>query len=183
MRTIRIKIYGYGGELTAGTLSDDAYMDMLDYDSENGIQSLEWYEMDDLVHAYGVHPDGAVIEVIDVDTDEVIYEGELGELNGDPFDLDELYFEPTEDNIIVCLNSEKGLFFDGTIELGDDDEFDIENIKLTLKDILIEDEGQDLSVGHEIVNEVTYNGEEIDNMGGETRGKSFDVHFFPKYEQ
>lgn len=182
MKKINIRMYGYGGEVTAGTLSDQEYMEVLDYDSEHGVQDLEWYEFDDLVHAYGVSPDSATIVVEDVESGEVLYEGELGELNDDPFEVDELYFEPTDENMILCFNSEKGEFFNGDIELSDDEEFDINNIKLHLSDILIEDENQDLSISYEIINMVTYNEEEVDNMGGETNGKSFDVNFFPRYE-
>ena len=182
MKKINIRMYGYGGEVTAGILSDEDYMEVLDYDSEHGVQDLEWYEFDDLVHAYGVSPDGATIVVEDVESGEVLYDGELGELNDDPFEVDELYFEPTDENIILCFNHEKGEFFNGTIELGEDEEFDINNIKLHLNDVLVEDESQDLSVAYEVINIVTYNDEEIENMGGDTNGKSFDVNFFPRYE-
>ena len=77
MKKIEIKLYGYGGELTAGTLSDEQYEEFVDNED---IQSLDWYEIDDLFHAHGCSPSGSKIQVIDSDG-KVIYDDDIYELN------------------------------------------------------------------------------------------------------
>jgi hypothetical protein len=172
MKKIEIKLYGYGGELTAGTLSDEQYEEFVDNED---IQSLDWYEIDDLFHAHGCSPSGSKIQVIDSDG-KVIYDDDIYELEYDVYDYKECYFTSEDTNIMLCYHSEKGVFFDGVIELGDNEEFDFDNLTLLLNDVIVND--NDDEVGYEVISMVTYKGEEVDNLGEGTNGKSFDSHLF-----
>ena len=176
MKKIEIKLYGYGGELTAGTLSDEQYEEFADNED---IYSLDWYEIDDLAHAYGCSPSESKIQVINSDG-KVIYDDSIRnlvyELEYDVYDYKECYFTSEDTNIMLCYHSEKGVFFDGVIELGDNEEFDFDNLTLLLNDVIVND--NDDEVGYEVISMVTYKGEEVDNLGEGTNGKSFDSHLF-----
>ena len=63
------------------------------------------------------------------------------------------------------FSSEKGTFFDGTIETTGD--FDVKKLKIQINEY---------PNGEDIIDGVTYDGEEVDNEGGDTNGKGYSAH-------
>ena len=191
-RTYKISMWGYGGEKVMGTVDRKIYdyfkhrrLDLSDYawDSdyadENNIPeemqpfpSGSWYECDGMGHAGGVSRNAGTLQIED-ENGEVIYERSLDDLDGgdDSPELecnDEVWIGSQPDGTVVFLgnSNEKGTFFEADIPLTMP--FDI--TKLTL--------GYDEIDGEEIVNYVNYDGEDIDNWGGSTDGKSSDFGFY-----
>jgi hypothetical protein len=194
-RTYKISMWGYGGEKVMGTVDRKIYdyfksrrLDLSDYawDSdyaeENNIPEEmqpfpagSWYECDNLAHASGVNRDAGTLQIED-ETGETVYERQLDGLTGfneeepDPeFDCnDEVWIDQEEAGTVVFLgdSNEKGTFFEGEIELTQP--FDI--TKLTL--------GYDEIDGEPIINAVLYDGEDIDNWGSSTDGKSSSFGFY-----
>jgi hypothetical protein len=194
-RTYKITMWGYGGEKVMGTVDRKIYdyfksrrLDLSDYawDSdyadENNIPedmqpfpSGSWYECDGLAHAYGVNRDAGTLQIED-ENSETVYERQLDDLTGfndeDPepeFECnDEVFVEQETPGTVVFLGSsnEKGTFFEGEIELVAP--FDITKLVL----------GYDEIDGEPIINAVLYDGEQIDNWGGNTDGKSSDFGFY-----
>lgn len=82
---------------------------------------------------------------------------------GDPKPLD----DGTIPNpyVMYAMSVEKGSFFDGTITLTRP--FDVTKIKI---------ESTEYPNGDNIIHSVSYDGEEIDNEGGDTRGKSMNAY-------
>jgi len=194
-RTYKISLWGYGGEKVMGTVDQEIYdyfkqrrLDLNDYawdsdyaDENNIPEEMQpfpagsWYECDNLAHAHGVNRDAGTLQIED-ETGETVYERQLDGLTGfseeDPepeFDCnDEVWIDQEDAGTVVFLgdSNEKGTFFEGEIELTQP--FDI--TKLTL--------GYDEIDGEPIINSVLYDGEEIDNWGGSTDGKSSSFGFY-----
>lgn len=187
-RTYRISMWGYGGEKVMGTvdraawdycmanqvdLSDiawnsEAHVDM-DLDADQlPFQPGNWYECDSMGHTNGVSRDAGTVQIED-ENGETVYEHELGEFDYDQPcpDMccdDEIWIGSRKKGEIVFIGSsnEKGTFFEGEIELTAP--FDITKLEIHYEEF----------DGEEIVNAVYYDGEEIDNFGGSTDGKSSD---------
>jgi len=194
-RTYKISMWGYGGEKVMGTVSREIYdyfksrrLDLSDYAwnsdyaEENNIPEAmqpfpagSWYECDNLAHASGVNRDAGTLQIED-ETGATVYERQLESLTGfneeDPepeFDCnDEVWIDRESPGTVVFLGSsnEKGIFFEADLELTAP--FDITKLVL----------GYDEIDGEPIVNCVTYDGEDIDNWGGSTDGKSSDFGFY-----
>jgi len=192
-RTYKINMWGYGGETVMGTVDRKIYdyfksrrLDLSDYawnsdyaeehnipEDMQPFPSGSWYECDGMGHAHGVARNAGTLQILD-ENDEVVYERSLEELTGwedDEPQLDcneEVFIGEKPDGTVVFIgrSNEKGTFFESEIELKAP--FDI--TKLTL--------GYDEIDGEEIVNYVNYDGEDIDNWGGNTDGKSSDFGFY-----
>jgi len=191
-RTYKISMWGYGGEKVMGTVSREIYdyfkhrrLDLSDYawdsdyaDENNIPEDMQpfppgsWYECDNMGHAGGVSRNAGTLQIED-ENGEVVFERSLEELDGgdDSPELecnDEVWIGSQPDGTVVFLgnSNEKGTFFEADIPLTMP--FDI--TKLTL--------GYDEIDGEEIVNYVNYDGEDIDNWGGSTDGKSSDFGFY-----
>ena len=186
-RTYKISMWGYGGERVMGTVSREAW----DYCNDNQVdlsdiswnsdaaedmnldpdklpfQPGSWYECDNIAHTNGVSRDSGSIQIED-ENGETILEKELGEWDDEDapeFEcLDESWIGSQTKGTIVFIGSsnEKGTFFEGDIELTAP--FDIRKLKLCYEEV----------DGEEIVSSVVYAGEDIDNYGGSTDGKSSD---------
>jgi hypothetical protein len=191
-RTYKIQMWGYGGEKVMGTVDRKIYdyfrarrLNLSDYawdsdyaDDNNIPEEMQpfppgsWYEGDSMAHAHGASRDLSTLQITD-ENDEVVYERRIDEMCGDD---DEPEFSCGDE---VCINekpagtvvfignsNEKGTFFEGEIPLKQP--FDITKLILSYDDI----------DGEEIINHVEYDGEEIDNWGGSTDGKSSDFGFY-----
>ena len=85
-------------------------------------------------------------------------------------EYEDKYFPKEDVNCIVCCSQEKGNFFSGEIEI--DGDFDPAKLRI----VMHEDVGlEDCYLYGNLIGEITYDGEEIDNWGGDTTGKSFDI--------
>lgn len=189
-RTYKISMWGYGGEKVMGTTTQEVW----DYCSDNQIDLQDiawnseaaedmgldedklpfppgsWYECDDMGHISGVSRDSGTLQIED-ENGEVVFERSLDDCDGgdDSPELccnDEVWVGSRKKGEIVFVGSsnEKGTFFEGEFELKQP--FNIEKLELHYDDF----------DGEDIVNAVYYDGEEIDNWGGSTDGKSSDFN-------
>jgi len=192
-RTYKITMWGYGGEKVMGTVDRKIYdyfkqrrLDLSDYawDSDYAEEhnipedmqpfpSGSWYECDGMGHASGVSRNAGTLQIDDENGDTVFQKSLEDITGGDDNEPewecnDEVWIGSQPDGTVVFLGSsnEKGTFFEADLELKMP--FDI--TKLTL--------GYDEIDGEEIVNAVRYDGEDIDNWGGSTDGKSSDFGFY-----
>ncbi len=188
-RTYKISMWGYGGEKVMGRVDAKAWdycmehqVDLVDiawnYEAceEMGLdeESLpftpgSWYECDGMAHVNGVSRNAGTIQIEDENGDTV-FEKSLEDCDGCEDSpqwscQDEVWVGMAKKGEVVFIGSsnEKGTFFEGEIELRAP--FDIEKLELYYDEV----------DGEEIVNCVYYDGEEIDNNGGSTDGKSSDM--------
>lgn len=190
-RTYKISLWGYGGEKVMGTVNQEVWdycMDNqvnlqdiawnYDVEEEMGLDPDmlpfppgSWYECDDMAHVNGVSRDAGTIQIEDENGNE-IFQKSLNDCDGGSEDSptwccnDEVWVGMKKKGEIVFIGSsnEKGTFFEGDINLKAP--FNIELLELHYDEI----------DGEEIVNAVYYDGEEIDNYGGSTDGKSSDFN-------
>jgi hypothetical protein len=193
-RTYSISLWGYGGEKVMGTVDRVVFdyfkhrrLDLsefawgYDYAEDNNIpEDMQpfppgsWYECDNLAHVSGVSRESGTVQISD-ETGTTVFEKSLGDIIGGGCDgepdwccNDEAWVGMCDvGNVVFVGNSnEKGTFFEGEIHLREP--FDIEKLELHYDEV----------DGEEIVNCVYYDGEEIENNGGSTNGKSSDFGFF-----
>lgn len=192
-RTYRVSMWGYGGEKVMGTVDRKIYdyfknrrLDLSDYawDSEYASEHDipeemqpfppgSWYDCDNMAHENGVSRNAGTLRIED-ENDNVVYERSFddiagGDDNEPEWDCgDEIWIDEQPPGTVVFIgnSNEKGTFFESEIELKSP--FDI--TKLTLFHNEID--------GEEIVNAVKYDGEDLDNWGGNTDGKSSDFGFY-----
>jgi hypothetical protein len=189
-RTYKISMWGYGGEKVMGTVSKEIW----DYCNSNQVDLSEiawsdedtvqedmgldldmlpfppgsWYECDDMGHINGVSRDAGTIQIEDENGNTVL-ERSLDSVDGTDIGLccsDEVWAGSKPKGTVVFIGSsnEKGTFFEGEIELRAP--FDIEKLELNYDEF----------DGEDIITSVTYDGEDIDNFGGSTDGKSSDMN-------
>jgi hypothetical protein len=187
-RNYKVSMWGYGGERVMGTTTQEVW----DYCNNNQVNLSDlawnydacedmgldedmlpfppgsWYECDDMAHVSGVSRDAGTIQIED-ENGATVFEKSLDECDGceDSPEWccdDEVWIGMRKKGEIVFVGSsnEKGTFFEGEIELTAP--FDITKLELHYEEV----------DGEEIVNSVYYDGEEIDNNGGSTDGKSSD---------
>jgi hypothetical protein len=187
-RTYKISMWGYGGERVMGRVSQEEW----DYCMENQVDLSDvawnsnaaedmgldedklpfppgsWYECDGFAHTNGVSRDAGTLQIED-ENGETVVEKSLEDCDGcdDSPELeriDEVYLGQFKKGDIIFIGSsnEKGTFFEADLELKAP--FDIEKLTLLIEEV----------DGEEIISGVTYDGEEIDNYGGSTDGKSSD---------
>jgi hypothetical protein len=132
-----------------------------------------WYEGDDMAHANGVARNAGTLQITD-ENGETIYERSLDDISGGADDEpewacgDEVWIDekPTGTVVFIGNSNEKGTFFEAEIPLKQP--FDITKLTLCYDEI----------DGEELINRVEYDGEEIDNWGGNTSGKSSDFGMY-----
>ena len=192
-RTYKISMWGYGGEKTMGTVDRKIYdyfkhrrLDLSDYawdsdyaDENNIPEEMQpfppgsWYECDNMAHAHGVSRNAGTLQIED-ENGEVIYERSLEDCDGGSDDSpewscnDEVWIDEKPAGTIVFIgnSNEKGTFFEAELPLTMP--FDITKLTLNYDEI----------DGEELVNGVEYDGEDIDNWGGNTDGKSSDFGMY-----
>jgi len=192
-RTYKINMWGYGGEYVMGTVDRKIYdyfkhrrLDLGDfawdsgYAEENNIPEEMWpfppgsyYECDDMGHIHGVDRAAGTLQ-IDDEYGETVYQRELSDISGDEEDDpqwgggEEVWItsQPAGSVVFLGVSNEKGTFFEGDIPLNTP--FDIS--KLTIS--------YDEFDGNDIITGVEYDGESVDNYGGDTNGKSSDFGFY-----
>jgi hypothetical protein len=187
-RTYKVSMWGYGGERVMGTTTQEVWdycnnnqVDLSDvawnYDACEDMGLDEdllpfppgsWYECDDMAHVSGVSRDAGTIQIED-ETGKTVFEKSLDDCDGceDSPEWccdDEVWIGMRKKGEIVFVGSsnEKGTFFEGEIELTAP--FDITKLELHYDEI----------DGEELVTSVVYDGQDIDNNGGSTDGKSSD---------
>jgi hypothetical protein len=131
-----------------------------------------WYEGDDMGHASGVSRNAGTLQIEDENGD-IVFQKSFDDFDyeeGEPDWCchDEVWIDSQPPGTVVFIgnSNEKGTFFEADLPLKAP--FDITKLEL----------GYDEIDGEEIVNRVKYDGEEIDNWGGSTDGKSSDFGFY-----
>ena len=189
-RTYNISMWGYGGEIVMGkidrkifdyfkhrrlSVSDFAWN--YDYAEENNIpedmwpfEPGSWYECDDFAHSNGADRESGTLQIED-ENGENIVERSLEDIDGTDIELccdNEAWITMAGPGEVVFIgrSNEKGTFFEGQIDLTTP--FKPEKLCLTYDEI----------DGTEFIHSVTYDGDDIDNNGGCTDGKSSDFGFF-----
>ena len=189
-RTYTVSIWGYGGEKVMGTTTQEVWdycmanqVDLSDlaWDSdaaeEMGLDPDllpfppgSWYECDSMGHVSGASRDAGTLQVLD-ENGETVFEKSLDDCDGcddspELFCDDEVWIGSRSKGEIVFVGSsnEKGTFFEGEIELTAP--FDITKLGMHYDEF----DGEDIVTG------LTYNGEDIDNNGYGTDGKSSDFN-------
>ena len=188
-RTYKVSMWGYGGETVMGTVSREIY----DYFKENKLSVSDfawdydyaeakeipedmwpfepgaWHECDDLCHVNGVSMNAGHIQVDDENGNE-IFNRELDSLDGTDIELsiEGEYWTGMIDEGVVFLgrSNEKGTFFDAELLLTLP--FDPAKLCIFRDDV----------EGEEIAYRIAYDGEELENWGGSTDGKSSDFYFY-----
>ena len=174
-----IRISGYGSELTIGSVTEEEKeilsnpdKELIDIVNEDLEEVSFWAEIDDQFHCFGV-TEPFTINITDENGNELynITDETKFDYDTDEFELVEGVCPTIDDtkDLLICYSGEKGEFFLGHVEL--DGEFDLTKLKIVISDIEV---GDSFYFG-EIMSNVLYDGEEIDNCGGDTTGKSFDV--------
>ena len=191
-RTYKISMWGYGGEKVMGTVSREVW----NYCMENQVDLADiawnsdacddmdldedllpfppgsWYECDDMGHISGVSRDAGTLQIED-EQGNTIFEKSFDDIMGGACDGepdwccdDEVWIGSRKKDEVVFVGSsnEKGTFFEGEIELKAP--FDITKLELHYDEF----------DGEEIITSVVYDGEDIDNWGGSTDGKSSDMN-------
>jgi hypothetical protein len=188
-RTYKISMWGYGGEKVMGTVSKESW----DYCMDNQVDLSDiawnsdaaedldldedmlpfspgnWYDCDGMAHVNGVSRGAGTLQIEDENGDTVL-EKSLDDIDGCSDNspewscTDESWIGSRKKGEVVFIgtSNEKGTFFEADLELTAP--FDITKLVLCYEEV----------DGEEIVNGVTYDGEDVDNWGGSTDGKSSD---------
>lgn len=188
-RTYKISMWGYGGEKVMGTVDkavwdycNDNQVDLSEiaWGDEDTVEDMgldldmmpfspgSWYECDDMGHINGVSRDAGTIQIED-ESGNTVLERSLDSIDGTDIGLccsDEVWAgsKPKGTVVFIGTSNEKGTFFEGEIELRAP--FDITKLELNYDEF----------DGEDIITSVTYDGEDIDNFGGSTDGKSSDMN-------
>jgi hypothetical protein len=177
MKKITISIGGYGGEYTVGSLTTEQAFYWLEKDDDELCEHITdpdpdfieneawvgyWHDKDDVIHSYGASENNLRIR-INFGEEEHVYEN-LTEFE-DIFEMNEVYFENLEEcAYLVCYAGEKGVFWEGEIEVEDDVVFNIDDFTIMTNDLF----------GERFVTSIQYKGEELEDGGAGTTGKSFE---------
>jgi hypothetical protein len=194
-RTYRVRLWGYGGEYVMGTVDRKIYdyfkqrrLDVSefawdgDYAETNNIpEDMQpfypgnWHDCDNMGHCWGVDRSAGTIQVDD-ENGNTVYEKSLEDIVGYDEENpepewtcgDEVWIDsqPAGSVVFIGTSSEKGTFFEADIEL----KMPFDPSKLSLQ--------YDEIDGNEIITSVSYDGEELNNDGGDTNGKSTDFGFY-----
>ena len=179
-KKIELVVGRWGYELTMEEFTPIQYKKITEFALKNDINVEEvflqhigevldtgndWYDFDSLGHYYGASSPDCTLKVFNEKREL------LEEYNVDDIEYNEVISKIEEDmnNILVTyVSSEKGNLKTFELELKDNEEFDIKNLKLEVNVILTPNNV------YELVNEATYNGKPLDSDGGDTTGKGLD---------
>lgn len=179
MKKYKVSIYGYGAEVTVGSVNEEQKDILNNPDKEMweiAANDLEdwggWYEVDDQYHKWGACSSFTIL--IEDENGDKLYEVDsdnLSEFDTDDFELVDYECVDIDESqdILMCVSYEKGSFFEGDIYIEED--FDITKFRIRIDGEI----GIDEYYFGDIVAGVYYDDEEIENYGGSTRGTSFDV--------
>ena len=182
MKKYTVSINGYGSEITIGSVTAEEKAILLNEDKdlvEIVQEDLDEYgaycEIDDQYHRWGA-TDHFTITIEDEDGNTVfeVNDEDIHDHDTKDFELVEyidIYSQINQDlDLLITVAGEKGSFFLGNFET--DGDFELSKLKITIDSDI---EAGKWSFGS-IVSGVFYDGEEVDNYGGDTSGKSFDAY-------
>ena len=189
-RTYKIQVWGYGDEIVMGSVDKkvwdyfrDHRINLSDYawDSSYGEELNipedcrpfypgEWHDCDDMYHGWGVSKSAGTLCILD-ENDEEVYKRDLDDIDGCDIELEcgeEAWIGKKGPGSVTfyATSAEKGTFFEGTIELTSP----FEPEKLTLRFDEVD--------GNDLLCNIAYDGEDLDNFGGDTTGKGCDFTLY-----
>lgn len=144
-----------------------------------------WYEAPgEYVHQYGVEYGSAYLNVDEIESDDYsashvadVIDGEnLQEYLDSIMEANEYEIDLVEsdedmagegDYVVQFYSSEKGCFFEGIIETHGN--FDPKKLKILITEY---------PNGEDIVTYIEYDGNDVDNQGGDTNGKGYSAHLW-----
>ncbi len=182
-----ISISGYGSEQVHGTLTKEQYDFWKDLEEEDIIAHAfddpwddtdenpvfddadkrflgHWNELDDLLHHWGADAGGAYIDIEDEDGNQIIgqsWDDFEEEQDAIITHVDEEECAENAEYVFSGSSAEKGNF--GQYELVTNEPIDLSKLEFCLTDT---PDGTMLDL-------LSYNGEELDNDGGDTTGKGY----------
>ncbi len=186
-KEVIITINGYGQELVQGTWTDSEIKKLtagIDDTDENELatqlwnlseiipDSYDWYDRDNLCHHYGGLADECMVTIEQEGGKEVEYT-DIWSV-GAAIEYSEEYNYTGTDNVITCISSEKGILFDGIIELEADEEFDVTKLRINTIGVVFN------TYENELIKSVYYNNIEISNDNCDTSGKGFYAYLQKK---
>ena len=179
MRNIEIKIAGMGHEITRSKFTCEEldkvkkYCEENDKDMEsvltNELEEVledrgQWYDCDDLGHFMGGNLSCKIY--VTVDDDEYEFDSDDTEIEIKSED-----YPVIENGVMISFVTwEKGIMDTCEFEIDDNEEFDINKVKLIVKQIETTDNY------FELIQEMYYDGKPLNGDGfSDTDGKAFDV--------
>lgn len=184
MKSYKIEIYGDGAELVIGNLTkkqvnainktiDENDLDSVSdfFDDEDLLKKHKipyWHQIDNLYHKYGAYYSNSTIKVTD-HNENVILDTECVEIESSNFE--EKVFEVDKKPLVFSISEDSGLCFSTTIELEDDEEFDINKLTLLIDEIIVEAE-------YVIISKILYDEEELYSDGEDTDGELFTINIY-----
>lgn len=178
MNKYTISISGYGAELTIGTVNEkekETIQNGLDSDLElyEILQfdeiGRDWYDFDDIFHRWSASGNFKITiyenenEILEL-TSEDLYENFSDIIEYTCTDID------NSKDIVLCVSHEKGNFYEGEFQ---SEKFDISKLKIEMEEEIGVD---DCYYYGDMIQSIYYDGEEIQNVGGSTHGKSFEIY-------
>lgn len=166
--------------------------DEMDFMKDDDGDYFPWYEAPtEFCHQWGVDLGSARITVTEVDSleysakplQDVVDGKELQEyLNAideeNNYELELITMSVAEgtdeqsDYVLQFYSAEKGTFFDGVFE--SKGPFDVKRLKVFT---------EEFPNGEDIVTDLQYDGESIENQGGDTNGKGYSVHMWSNVDE
>jgi len=174
-----VSIFGYGSEVTIGSVNEEQKAILSNPDKELVdcvLEDLEewggWYEIDNQYHRWGAA--GTFTVLVQDSEGNTIYEIDseyLSKYDTEEFELVDYECVEVDESqdLLMCVAYEKGSFFEGDIET---DDFNISKLRIRIDGEI----GIDECYYGDMVRGVYYDDEEVDNYGGSTDGKSFEVY-------
>lgn len=162
-------------------------MDFMGDPEDTEANRYSWHDAPgEFCHQWGVAYDSARITVTEIDAEDyganpiedVVDGEELESLLNTVMEEHDWELELAEmgiadgtdeqpDHVLQFYSSEKGTFFEGVFEsIGP---FDIKRLKIFV---------EEFPNGEDIVTNITYDGVDVDNQGGDTNGKGYSVHLW-----
>lgn len=162
-------------------------MDFMFYKNDDNSFHTSWYEMPtEFCHQWGVDLGSARLTITEIESEEYnsksledVVDGEelqdylnkIDEENN--YELESITMGVAEgtdeqpDYVLQFYSAEKGTFFEGIFECNG--KFNIKKLKVFT---------EEFPNGEDIVTDIQYDGESIENQGGDTNGKGYSVHMW-----
>jgi len=191
MKKFEVKIYGYGVEIAIGTLTneenaliktikrkkrvslEDLYSEYPDELEENNLQ--EWYDVDDIYHETGAITKNTFLSVVDLQNNITLCDKKIDLITDLNTTVEEQKFVLKDCPVMVSVSYDEGDFLRGTIEIEDNEDFDISKLEIIKEKILatINTTGWFSAV---IIKYILYNGKDlVDENRGDADRKNFSV--------
>ncbi len=170
----KLKINGFGSEVTIGNLSNEQITKIKDLRTsltEGVLQVFDWQEMDDVYHNYGACSD-YLITITDANGKDIyeIYSEDIQKSNDVDFQIQNNFIKiDSNKNQLICISFQKGLIYETEIQTT---EFDLKKLKVVIDN--------EIGIGNyfwgSMLRAIYYDDQEYENIGQYTDEKSFEAY-------